>query len=76
MATKAQMMGKGKFRLVQTQTVEDDVQIEYWLGVSGNGACLRMIHRDGLVTISHVYDPRRIDDWLARYEYPLVVEVS
>jgi hypothetical protein len=71
MATTAQMMSKREFRLVQTRTGEDDVRIEYWLGVSGNGACLRMIHRDGLVTISHVHDPRRIEDWLARYKYEL-----
>jgi hypothetical protein len=76
MATKAQMMGKGEFVLVQTLTGEDDVRIEYWLGVSGNGACLRLIYRNGLVTISHVHDPRRIEDWLAGYEYPPVAEVS
>jgi hypothetical protein len=45
-----QMMGKGEFRLVQTRTGYDDVRIEYWLGVSGNGACLRLVYPDGLVS--------------------------
>jgi hypothetical protein len=69
MAVTAQLMGKGTFKLMRTLTGYDDVRIEYWLGVSGNGACLRPVYPDGLVTISHVHDSRQIEDWLARYEY-------
>jgi hypothetical protein len=70
-ADMAQLMGKGTFKLMRTLTGYDDVRIEYWLGVNNNGACLRLVYPDGLVTISHVHDPRRIEDWLARYEYEL-----
>jgi hypothetical protein len=71
MTVTAQMMNKGEFKLVQARTGADDVRIEYWLGVNGNGACLRLLHRNDLVTTSHVHDSHRIEDWLARYEYEM-----
>jgi hypothetical protein len=71
MATKAKIMGKGWFKLVRGWTTDDGFTVEYWLGVSGNGACLRTVNPDGLVMTSHVHDPRRIENWLAGYEYEM-----
>jgi hypothetical protein len=55
MAMVVKMMGLGEFELAQ-EWDDDGVRIEYWLGVSNNGACVRVVNPDGTMTITHHHD--------------------
>jgi hypothetical protein len=55
MAMVVKLLGLGEFELVQ-EWDDDGVRIEYWLGVSNNGACVRVVNPDGTMTITHHND--------------------
>jgi hypothetical protein len=55
MAMVVKLLGLGEFELAQ-EWENDGIRVQYWLGVSNNGACVRVVNPDGTMTITHHYD--------------------
>jgi len=54
---QARMMDRGMFTLFHAWDAGDEWRVEYWRGIEGNGACLRVLHAGDALRIVHFKMP-------------------